>query len=110
MINLEHMDLSHNLLSELPLSINELRKLETLDVRNCHLRYLPYTMNDLRNTLREVIRLCGTYPLLLDCPPTAYWEKLCDLPAASFLCFRPPLALPCASRPPPAKQMLGRSL
>ena len=55
MINLEHMDLSHNLLAELPLSINELRKLETLDVRNCHLRYLPYTMNDLRNTLREVI-------------------------------------------------------
>ena len=67
MINLEHMDLSHNLLAELPLSINELRKLETLDVRNCHLRYLPYTMNDLRNTLREVIRLYSTYPTFLGC-------------------------------------------
>ena len=39
---------------ELPLSINELRKLTSLDVRSCHLRILPFTLNDLRGTLKEV--------------------------------------------------------
>ena len=99
--SLKSLDLSHNLLTTLPVELSGLRRLEHLDVRHNRLTSLPAGLGGSQPLLQLLV--AHNPALVFELPPraTSGHFRDSDFPATSASLFRDPSA-PWAGHPPVA--------